>query len=150
MSGPIASDQVVQIGLVVRDIDKSKKRWAKMLGVPVPDSHLTDTVDKTNAKFRGKKMHARAKLAFFKLGQVSLELIEPVGGPSTWKEALLRHGESVHHIAFHVKDTEQVEKDFEKLGCRTEQKGDYTGGRYSYVDARKPLGVILEFLQDLR
>jgi hypothetical protein len=28
------------------------------------------------------------------------------------------------------------------------QKGDYTGGRYSYVDTGAALGVALEFLQN--
>ncbi len=42
------------------------------------------------------------------LGQVTVELIEPLGGPSTWQEHLDAHGASVHHIAFEVqgmKDT---------------------------------------------
>ena len=33
-------------------------------------------------------------------------------------------------------------------GYPTVQKGDYTGGRYTYVDASKGLGVVLEFLQN--
>jgi len=44
------------------------------------------------------------------LGSLSLELIEPVGGPSTWREFLDTRGEGVHHIAFHVPDTEAEAK----------------------------------------
>ena len=144
----IASSTMVQVGLVVRNIRKTAAAYAKYFGVPVPGIHLTDGLEKTNARYRGKKTQARAKLAFFKMGSLSLELIEPVGGPSTWREHLQKHGEGVHHLAYFVQDTEKEERKLAKRGCRTVQKGDYSGGRYSYVDASKDLKVCLEFLQN--
>ena len=41
--------------------------------------------EETNIKYRGKPTDGRAKLAFLKLGEISLELIEPIGGPSIWQ-----------------------------------------------------------------
>jgi 4-hydroxyphenylpyruvate dioxygenase-like putative hemolysin len=82
------------------------------------------------------------------MGQVSLELIEPIGGPSTWREFLDQRGEGVHHIAFVVRDTDEVVELLEGKGVGVIQQGDYTGGRYTYVDSAPTLGVILELLEN--
>jgi len=96
---------------------------------------------------RGKATDARAKLAFFQMGeQLSLELIEPIGGPSTWQEFLDTHGEGVHHIAFRVKGTDSILAQLESKGLTTVQTGDHTGGRYAYVDAMDTLKIFLELL----
>ena len=38
--------------------------------------------------YRGKPSDAKAKLTFFQLENITIELIEPVGENSTWKEFL--------------------------------------------------------------
>jgi 4-hydroxyphenylpyruvate dioxygenase-like putative hemolysin len=38
---------------------------------------------------------------------VTIELIEPVGGPSTWQDFLETKGEGIHHIAFEIKRMEK-------------------------------------------
>jgi methylmalonyl-CoA/ethylmalonyl-CoA epimerase len=82
------------------------------------------------------------------MGQVSLELIEPIGGPSTWREFLDERGEGVHHIAFTVEGTDEVVAFLAGAGIAVVQQGDYTGGRYTYVDSMSTLGVILELLEN--
>jgi 4-hydroxyphenylpyruvate dioxygenase-like putative hemolysin len=82
------------------------------------------------------------------MGQVTIELIEPVGGPSTWQEFLDKHGEGVHHLAFMVKGTDQVVAVLEGQGIPMVQQGDYTGGRYTYLDGESKLGVVLELLEN--
>jgi len=146
----LASSKMVQVGLVVRDIEASAKHYAAVFGVPVPGIHTTDGRDKTNMLHRGKPSDARAKLAFFNMGSLSLELIEPVGGPSTWREFLDTKGEGVHHIAFHVPDTEADAAALAGHGIPLVQKGDYTGGRYAYFEAEAKLAVALELLQDVK
>jgi hypothetical protein len=42
--------------------------------------------------FRGSPSQGRAKLAFFNLNNIVLEIIEPIGGLSTWSEFLEKHG----------------------------------------------------------
>ena len=88
-------------------------------------------------------------MAFFNLGQVSLELIEPVGAPSTWREYLETHGEGMHHIAFRIQGMEQQLTILADKGMLAVQRGDYSGGRYAYVDAVPQLGLILELLENL-
>ena len=139
---------VVQIGLVVKDIEKTSQAFANFLGVDVPQWFLTDTVDKAHTEFKGSSTPARAKLAFFQLKNISIELIEPVGGPSTWQEFLDTEGEGVHHIAFEIKGMDEKIKQLAAQNMPLIQKGDYEGGRYSYIDASSSLCVLLELLEN--
>ena len=95
MSEPqiLGTTTVTQIGLVVKDIEKSIDAYSSVLGLPRPAVTITDVYEKAQTNYRGHPTPARAKLAFFNLGQVTLELIEPVGEPSTWKEVLEKNGE---------------------------------------------------------
>jgi hypothetical protein len=87
-------------------------------------------------------------MAFFELGQISLELIEPVGKPSTWRDQLDEHGDSLHHIAFEIKGMPARVAFLEAKGLRLVQRGEYPGGRYAYVDGNAQLGAILELLEN--
>jgi len=142
----IGTNIVCQIGLVVKDIEKSKKAYADVFGLPEPD--VMETNPETGKPvYRGERTWAKAKLAFFDMGQVQIELIEPVGEPSTWKEALDAQGEGFHHIAFMVKGTDDVVAYLEGKGGTLVQQGHYTGGMYSYVDMPS-LHLVLELLEN--
>jgi methylmalonyl-CoA/ethylmalonyl-CoA epimerase len=140
---------ICQIGIVVRNIEKTAKAYADVFGMDIPNIIITDTEDKAHTKFCGSPTQARAKLAFFNMGSLSLELIEPIGEPSTWKEFLDTHGEGVHHIAFQIKGMDGVIEYLDGKNIKLVQKGDYTGGRYTYVDGTESLGVILELLENV-
>jgi catechol 2,3-dioxygenase-like lactoylglutathione lyase family enzyme len=144
----LGSQIICQAGLIVRDIERSSAAYADLFGVDVPQWSLTDAYETAHTEYRGQPTAARAKLAFFDLGQVSLELIEPVGAPSTWREFLETHGEGMHHIAFRIQGMEEQLTILADKGMLAVQRGDYTGGRYAYVDAMPQLGVILELLEN--
>ena len=142
----LGTNVITQIAIVVRDVEKTAAKYAELFGVDTPKWQLTGPLEKTHAEYRGEPTEARAKLAFFRFKNITLELIEPVDGPSTWKEILDTRGEGVHHIAFKVKNTaEKVEK-FKELGMSLSQKGDFPGGNYAYIDSMDALKVIIEFL----
>ncbi|MCS7105079.1 MAG: VOC family protein [Thermofilaceae archaeon] len=138
--------KITQVALVVRDIERVAEAWARLLGVEKPDVIETGDVEETRMEYKGTPSNARAKLAFFDLGGLTLELIQPVGEPSTWSEFLRLYGQGIHHIAFIVRDMESAIKELEKEGGRLVQKGDFTGGSYAYIDARESLGAIIELL----
>lgn len=144
----IGSRVVTQIAVVVKDIEKSAKAYADVLGIPVPKWELTDSVEKAQTLYLGQPSKAQAKLAFIELQNVVIELIEPVGGPSTWRDFLETKGEGVHHIAFEVKDMDKRIAELKAKGLPLVQSGDYTGGRYAYVDGTAKLALILELLEN--
>jgi catechol 2,3-dioxygenase-like lactoylglutathione lyase family enzyme len=138
-------DPIVQIALVVDDIEKYIDAYTEVFGIERPAWRLTDTKDVTHARYLGRETEARAKLAFIKAGNLSIELIEPVGEPSVWATALKQNGPGVHHIAFRYKDKKPV---LDALGLPITQTGDFKGGNYTYLDARGKLGVDIEILEN--
>jgi hypothetical protein len=114
----------------------------------MPSIIVTDPLEKARTEYLGHPSPARAKLAFFNLGQVSVELIEPIDGPSTWKDQLDQHGDSLHHIAFHIQGMGDKLAYLGANGVPLIQRGEYTGGRYAYLDGVPQLGAILELLEN--
>lgn len=144
----LGSTTVAQVAIIVKDIEARAQAWAGILGLPVPEIRTTDTVDIAKTEYQGQPSTARAKLAFFHLGQVALELIEPIGEPSTWKDQLDAHGDSLHHIAFQIKGMRDKLAFLDSKGISLIQRGEYSGGRYAYVDSSAQLGAIVELLEN--
>jgi len=147
-TSPLGTNTVTQIGLVVSNIEDTVRAWSALLGVPAPEIQITDTVDVAHTEYRQQATPARAKLAFFHLGQVDLEMIEPIGEPSTWHDQLKAHGSSLHHIAFHVQGMKDRIEALAAYDLSLIQRGDYTGGRYAYLDGSEKYGAIVELLEN--
>ena len=141
---------VTQIGFIVHDVQKTAAEYAAFLGVPVPPIYETDTYEKTKAEYQGHPTQARAKQAFFKVGdQLEIELIQPDHEPSAWREFLDTHGEGVQHIAFVVTDgMQEISRRLIENGFPLTMKGEYDGGRYAYFDSFERLKIDLELLEN--
>ncbi|RPJ16896.1 MAG: VOC family protein, partial [Chloroflexi bacterium] len=73
-SSSLGNNKVMQVGMVVENIDEAVQAWSRLLGVEPPSIAITDTFDISNAHYQDKPTPAQAKLAFFDLGQITLEL----------------------------------------------------------------------------
>lgn len=144
----LGTNIVTQVGIVVRDIEARARAWSDILGLPMPAIIVTDGYDQARTEHLGQPSTARARLAFFNMGQVSVELIEPIGEPSTWKDHLDQHGDSLHHIAFVIKGMGEKIAYLDAQGVPLIQRGEYTGGRYAYLDGVAQLGAVLELLEN--
>ena len=147
-SSSLGDNKAMQIGVVVENIEAAVRAWSQLLGVEPPSIIITDTVDIAHTRYQGQPTPAQAKLAFFDLGQVALELIQPLGEPSTWNDQLIAHGSSLHHIAFEIKGMDEHILGLQKHGLRLVQRGDYDGGRYAYVDGQDQFGTVIELLEN--
>lgn len=140
------SHVIVQIGIIVRDAEKTAGRYAEVFGIPKPAVVPIAADSFANTVYRGQPSTAKGRAAFFDLGPVQVELIEPVGAPSTWEEFLRTHGEGIHHIAFKTGDIEGAGALLDSQGMPVIQSGGWDGGRYAYIDSAAQLGTILELL----
>jgi methylmalonyl-CoA/ethylmalonyl-CoA epimerase len=140
--------KLIQVAIVVRDIEATSKRWSEVLGMPVPPIRTTRPGHEVKVMYRGKPSEGQAKLTFFNLGQVVLELIEPVGEGTSWKEFLDKKGEGVQHLGFQVVDPDRATQALEQEGMPVLHSGRYDSddGTYIYVDSQKALGVVIELL----
>lgn len=139
---------ITQIGILVHDIEAVSEAYANFFGVDKPAWSWTDTPDKAQTEFQGAPSQARAKLAFFNMDSLQLELIEPDAHPSTWRNHLEEHGEGPHHIAFVIEGMKEKIAIMESKGMKLQQKGEYTGGRYAYFDSIPQLKILIELLEN--
>lgn len=150
MSGVIGTKLVAQIGFIVKDIEETKKKWAKFLGVEVPPTQPIGEFNVIQTEFNGEKApNAYCDMAFFDVGPgLQLELIQPNEEPSTWRNFLDEKGEGIHHIAFQVQDSKEMVKRAEDAGLKLIQKGFYGDGKgeYNYLDA-PDLKCVIELLE---
>ncbi len=145
-SPPLHNAVLCQIGFVAKDAGRMARKLSEITGMKPGEPIIADSVEKARTRFRGQPSSARAKLIFFDMGQVSIEIIEPMGSPSTWSEFLEKHGDGVHHIAFTVKSAKDSADGLAEHGIPPVQSGVFEGGSYIYSDGEKELGVILELL----
>jgi methylmalonyl-CoA epimerase len=151
MAGLLKTNVIAQVGFIVKDIEKTKNKWAGFLGVPVPPTIQAGDYEITQTKYKGKGApKAKCQMAFFDAGpNMQLELIQPNGEKSTWQDFLDKHGEGIHHIAFKVNGTKKILEACEKEGIKCVQQGKYGdgGGEYAYLDTVKDLKCVIETLE---
>lgn len=134
---------VCQIALVVDDIERVANNYAELFGVPVPDIWEIPPASEAHTTFRGQPTDTRARLCVFDMGQVVLELTQPDGEPSSWKQFMDERGQGVHHIGFQVKDRDKTMDFFARKGAVERHYGEYTGGNYTFVDSEREFGVLI-------
>src|SRR3989304_7207520 len=126
---PLGTHTVTQIGIIVRNLEETVQAWSRRPGECATEILVPESVGRTHAEHQGRPTPALAKLAFFQLGQVTLELIEPMGEPSTWQDQLVRHGQSLHPIAFEVKGMVERLEMLAQQSPPVLQRRGYPGGR---------------------
>ncbi len=138
-----------QIAVIVKDVEKAKVNWARLLNTEVPETCDGGPYEITKCEYMGKpSKFAGCKMAFFELGNIQYEIIQPYGEPSTWNDFLQETGGGIHHMAFSVKDIDATTKKCEEFGMKLTQKGIYNdaSGAYAYFDAKEDLGCFIELL----
>ena len=146
----LSNCKLAQVAIAVNDIEAAMARYAALLGVPLPNIYDTDPGLQRNQTYRGEPSNSRARLAFFDLGPVQLELIQPIGADSAWAEGLKDAGEAVHHIAFWTENMRADKETLQAHGVEMIQRGDMGDGQYAYFDARDSFGTMIELLERQR
>lgn len=135
---------VSQIGVVVRDLDKTIEYYEKVLslgpfvGLEFP---FTETF------YYGKSVDSRWMLGFCSLGPVELELIQPVTGPSVYEDFLKEKGEGIHHLGYDVKDMDEKLAICQKMGIQVIQNGWGATCRFVYLDTVRIGGIVIELIE---
>ena len=134
------SRTVTHVGVVVRDVEKAAKAWADLFQVEVLP--VTDTKPVAFPKgYRGDR-GAHTRVAQVHFNNMLVELEQPVGGASPWKDFLDKYGEGIHHIGFNVAGLEDHVRLLESKGGKR-VLGE-TGGSVALVDLMPQFGLTIE------
>lgn len=144
----LQNKKLAQVAIVVRDIEAAIDKWTALLGCDRPNKMTTEPGLTRNQAVDGVPSDAQAHLAFFDLGGVQLELIQPLGGESSWQKILDERGEGVHHIAFWTEDMKQTQEAIAPYGPLWHIGDMGGGGQFAYFKTEPELGVTLEILEN--
>lgn len=143
----------IHIGWVVKDLDRVLDYWEKLGLKNIQRLGTREMPDRT---YRGRKFLLRRKTAWGNIGGVAIEWIEPVEGENASAEFLRRHGDGIHHLAYAVRSSEQLDEQiryFEERGLEAVEEGSWQSakgrGRMAYIGtAGQGGGVDLELVYD--
>jgi catechol 2,3-dioxygenase-like lactoylglutathione lyase family enzyme len=142
---------VIQVGLVVRDLDRAMAAYSGVWGVGPWRVYTYGPRLLTSQTFRGRPAVFSMALALAGSGP-QLELIQPLEGESVYMEWLERRGEGLHHVAVEVDSLERTTRELENAGYPMIQSGlgfgpDGDGG-FAYYDTERDLGLVLEAIEE--
>lgn len=117
--------KIDHIGIAVSNLDKSVKDYQQKFNIAV--------------KYTEELADISVRIAFIPVGEVMLELIEPLTpGKGRIAEFLEKHGEGLHHIAYRVHNLEAVLAKMKREGVKLIDKKPRPGGGDSWIAFLSP------------
>ncbi len=123
------------VSIVVRDLDEGLKTFEGLLGVK--HSHIEEVPDQG------------IKAAMIQVGNVEVELIQPLTADSGVAKFLENKGEGIHHVCFEVDDVDKELQSLADGGIQVLDKQGRKGlaGKIGFVHPKSTKGVLIELAQ---
>ena len=128
--------KIEHIGVAVANIEKSVHIFRDLLGIPLEKVYESDAI--------------KTKIAFFPLGDSTIELIEPMDPSSPAAKFIEKRGEGIHHICLGVEDIEAALREFEAKGIELLNKTPRKtadGRIIAFLSPKSTNGVLIELMQ---
>ncbi len=126
--------KIDHLGIAVRSLDESIPYYEKTLGL--------------TCEHREEVPSQKVRTAFFTVGEVHLELLEPTSPDSPIAKFLEKNGEGIHHVAFGTTDIVAQLATAAASGCRLIHETPFEGAGQKLVAFLHPKsthGVLTEF-----
>lgn len=140
---------IEQVCVVVNDLDRTIEDYVERAGIGPWAVYDYTQPDLTNTKVRGKRVDYGMRLALAWTGTFMWEVIEPLHGPSIYREFLDNKGEGMHHVLVQHTCASMADAiaEFERRGCIAAMEGSYKGTNFAYIETDGPLKMALELVE---
>lgn len=128
---------IEHIGIAVKNLEESIKYYEDVLGLEC--YNIEEVKDQ------------KVKTAFFKVGEVKIELLESTDPEGPIGKYVEKKGEGIHHIAFAVENIEDKLKHAEEKGIRlidAEPRKGAEGLDIAFLHPKSTFGVLTELCED--
>jgi methylmalonyl-CoA/ethylmalonyl-CoA epimerase len=142
-NGPFQLTNLSHIGIAVKDAEQTVKMLSKIWNIASPE--IFDYEPKQEELFVGRAFKAR--LVWFQLGPVRIELLQPLDDRSIWHTFIQEKGEGIHHFAFGVSNYDEMMKKFQAEGHKLLISAIFNGERWCYFDTA-PGGTVIELREE--
>jgi methylmalonyl-CoA/ethylmalonyl-CoA epimerase len=126
--------KIDHLGIAVRDLDESIRYYQETLGLSCEGTEEIAS--------------QKVKTAFFHVGDVHIELLEPTAEDSPIAKFLEKNGEGIHHIAFATDDITGQLKKAADSGARLIHEVPFDGAGdklVAFLHPKSTHGVLTEF-----
>jgi hypothetical protein len=140
--------QISQIAVVCHALQKTMEQYTKLLGWGPWNVYRHEPPRLHDTALRGQPTGYSMLGAETHVGDMGFELLQPLEGPSIYREWLETHGEGLHHVAVMLHDFDEssaLKEEFAQVGASV-----LMGGRigetieFYYLDTEPSLKIILE------
>jgi len=131
--------QIAHIGIAVRDVEASIPLYTNLLGMTLEKMEEVES--------------EQVKVAFIKIGETRIELLEPLSEKSAIHSFLEKKGEGIHHIALEVDNIDERLEDLQKNGIRLineQQKEGADNAQIAFLHPKSTNGVLFELCQHIK
>ena len=128
--------KIEHIGVAVQNIEKSIPLFRDILGIPLDKVYESDAI--------------KTKVAFFPLGDSTIELIEAMDPSSPVAKFIQKRGEGIHHICFGVENVEAALRHFEAQGIELlnkQPRRTENGDLIAFLNPKSTNGVLIELVE---
>ena len=128
--------KIEHIGVAVQDIEKSIPLFRDILGIPLEKVYESDAI--------------KTKIAFFPLGDSTIELIEAMDPSSPVAKFIQKRGEGIHHICFGVENVEAALRHFEAKGIELlnqKPRRMENGDLIAFLNPKSTNGILIELVE---
>jgi methylmalonyl-CoA/ethylmalonyl-CoA epimerase len=147
---PFLRNGVAQVGLVVRDLDRTVECYWKQFGIGPWHFYTYRRPLVAQMTYRGQPADYAMRIALAWIGPLRIELIEMAGGDSVYADFVREHGYGVHHFGVLVDDMDAALAQAGEAGLIMTMDGAGFGrdgdGHYAYLDTERDLGTTLELI----
>jgi methylmalonyl-CoA/ethylmalonyl-CoA epimerase len=142
-----AFTQTMQIGIVVRDLNKAIRTYEDGYGIgPWSVFEVTPEMAR-DVRVHGRPAVHTGRAAIATIGNVMWELIEPVDEDGIFGRFLAEKGEGVHHVAVATERFDELVAAEAERGRELVLRGTFSGIDIAYLPTEQDLGVVLEIFE---
>ncbi len=150
-SAKIRVQKITQVAVAVHNLEMGVENYWAILGIGPFNIFHWEYPTVSERTYHGKPSWSREKICHAQLKNIEFELMEPVDGPSLYRDFLEERGEGIHHLQFLVPDLDEAARILVgEYGFTNLQTGSCgrtpRGCRYIYIYI-EPLGCIWEVVE---
>ncbi|MBW2521370.1 MAG: methylmalonyl-CoA epimerase [Deltaproteobacteria bacterium] len=129
--------KIDHVGIAVHSVAEARKFYEEVLGLECEGEETVES--------------QKVKTAFFRIGEVHIELLEPTSEESPIAKFLEKKGEGIHHVAYRADDIEGQIRQAQENGCRVIHEKPITGAGgklVAFLHPKSTYGVLTEFCSE--
>lgn len=144
----------IQIGVLTKDLDKFLDKLENVFGIgPWRIAKYPPEGNAPFMEYKGKNGNFKANFCFVNLGNIELEVIQPLEGENIWDDFMEHQGNSIHHIKWLIDDHKPVEEYMNKNGYSIIQQGEgvgpNAGKRWAFYNTFEDIGFDIEVMNQI-